>query len=52
MTDPTTTQTITGLGFACGKNCPTCNQPVSKDAQGRYLCFECGHLVEIDEGKV
>jgi len=39
------------LGFSCGKKCPTCNEPVSLDAQGRYTCFSCGGFVRIDQEK-
>jgi DNA-directed RNA polymerase subunit RPC12/RpoP len=35
------------LGFGCGKKCQHCGDKVSRDGQGRYLCFTCGKLVEV-----
>lgn len=41
------------LGFACGKTCPNCGEPVALDCFGRYTCFtdapECGGHVKLDE---
>jgi hypothetical protein len=38
------------LGFKCGKTCKHCGDAVSRDGQGRYLCFTCGKLVEVKDG--
>ena len=40
------------LGFACNKTCSICNQPVSLDGQDRYLCYECGFLVQAAEDQI